>query len=271
MPELPEIETTYRAICQPLLGQTIKSVVIRHHRLRWPLEAHWPLMMKGAKVLSLSRRAKYILVATTQGYLLLHLGMSGRLSLLPRQTPHQKHDHVDCEFGNKLVLRYTDPRRFGAFLWFNSNPDLHPLLCNLGVEPLTQDFNAAFLYQQTRKRKVAIKQLIMNAKIVVGVGNIYANEALFEAGIDPRRLSQSLKLEECAELIKRIKQVLKKAIQAGGTTLKDFLSPGGHAGYFVQVLKVYGKEDKPCFKCQSLLVGIRLHNRATVFCPSCQR
>lgn len=268
MPELPEVETTKQGLI-PLLGQQIMAVHIREHRLRQtvPNELHQAV---GAQCLSLSRRGKYIILQTSQGYILIHLGMSGSLRLCNPQEEYRKHDHVILNIGNQLSLRYHDPRRFGLFLWLNSNPLQHSLLVNLGVEPLESDFTADYLYQKSRNKKLAIKQFIMDSHIVVGVGNIYANEALFAANIHPLTPSNKLHLTDYQRLQQHIYQILNAAIIRGGTTLRDFVNSQGEMGYFQQELMVYGKEGQPCIICQNPLQLVRINNRSTIYCSQCQ-
>lgn len=269
MPELPEVETTCQAIKSVITGQVIHKIILREPRLRWPV----PLSLtklKSATIISVTRRAKYLLLTTHLGTLIIHLGMSGRLNIATLKQPHQKHDHADIVLTNGHILRYTDPRRFGAILWTTTDPLQHPLLKHLGPEPFSNEFKANYLFSRSQKMKTCIKQLIMNAKIVVGVGNIYANEALFTACISPLRKSHSLTMIECQALVKAIRKVLRKAIAAGGTTLKDFLDPTGNPGYFSQELKVYGREHQNCLTCKIQLSSIKIAGRATVYCHSCQ-
>jgi len=270
MPELPEVETTVRAISPVITGLKLKNTVIRNRNLRWKITSGID-KLKDVKIKSVSRRAKYILLNTDQGSIMIHLGMSGRLSILDYGKTPGKHDHVDFIFNKNVVLRYTDPRRFGSVLLITENLEEHPLLSNLGPEPLSKEFTTKYLYDITRNRKAIIKQLIMNHKIVVGVGNIYANEALFLARLSPLRKSYTLTKSECQKLIHSIRTVLKQAIKKGGTTLRDFRSPGGNFGYFVQKLLVYGRENKPCVKCGNPIVVERKNQRSTFFCVKCQK
>jgi len=269
MPELPEVETTCRGIQAILHGNTINRIIIRNHRLRWPIP---PIIkkLKNLKVLKISRRAKYILLETSKGCFIIHLGMSGRLKVVAQNEAIRKHDHVDFILANEKILRYTDPRRFGAILWTSDAPLNHPLFAKLGPEPFAKEFNEKYLFAKANKKKITIKQLIMDQTTVVGVGNIYACEALFVAKLLPTRLSSSLTLDECKQLILAIQKILKQAIKAGGTTLKDFLSIEGNPGYFLQKLLVYGRENKQCVMCNTLLKNIRINQRATVFCENCQ-
>lgn len=270
MPELPEVEVTRLAVENFLKGRRIAGIVVRESRLRWPVS---PLLMQlqDLSVEVVKRRAKYLLVHTHSGTLIIHLGMSGRLYCLEdgKEKP-KKHDHIDIILDNQKILRYTDPRRFGAMLWSTDTIANHPLLCHLGPEPFCHTFNADYLFKKLQGRKTSIKQFIMDQEIVVGVGNIYANEALFLAKILPERAAKTITLLECQRLVPIIQSVLRNAIEHGGTTLKDFASPEGKAGYFVQKLLVYGRAAKKCYQCGAILQAIRLGNRATVFCADCQ-
>ncbi len=270
MPELPEVETTRLGIKPALDGQSIQKIIIREPRLRWPVPDILSTL-RNTKIESITRRAKYILLKTEKGTIILHLGMSGRLCVVEPGTKTEKHDHVDIILSNGKLLRYTDPRRFGSILWTDEDPALHSLLATLGPEPLSNSFNAKYLYLALKRRNIEIKKMLMDQKIVVGVGNIYANEALFISGILPHRSSRTLTLSECATLVSTTKTILKKAIKLGGTTLKDFFSGEGKPGYFKQKLKVYGREGEPCIECQQTLLGILIGQRATVYCSSCQK
>lgn len=271
MPELPEVETTLRGITPHILEQTIKQVVVRNHQLRWPVAKNLPAKLKGQTVLGTRRRGKYLILQLQKGELILHLGMSGSLRWVKLGTAPQKHDHIDWVFSNKLVLRYTDPRRFGAVIWTTTDADQHSLLTHLGPEPLTADFDPDYLFQRSRKRKQSIKNFIMDSKIVVGVGNIYANEALFLAGIRPTKAAGQVTANQYHGLVKAIKKVLLRAIKAGGTTLKDFVGGDGMAGYFKQKLQVYDRDGQPCMICGTTLKGVRIGQRASVYCPECQK
>lgn len=270
MPELPEVETTLRGIQPHIKSQTIAKITVRHHGLRWPIPKTLPAKLKGQSVKSIQRRGKYILLSLPNGTLILHLGMSGSLRILTHDTPPQKHDHLDIIFKNNKILRLTDPRRFGACLWTEEDPALHPLLKHLGPEPLENDFNTDYLWAKAQKRKVGIKTFIMNSQIVVGVGNIYAAEALFAAGIHPNTPTCAVSKVKLGQLVKAIKNILQKAIQKGGTTLKDFVDSDGKPGYFKMELKVYGRKGLPCTKCKTLLEELRLGQRSTVYCRKCQ-
>lgn len=271
MPELPEVETTLNGIRPYLDKQKVTDVIIRHPSLRWPIPANLKTILQNQKVLALERRAKYILMHFKHGTLILHLGMSGKLSVLEKAKLPTKHDHVDIIFNNKICLRFTDHRRFGALLWAEGDASQHLLLKKLGIEPLEKLFDGKYLFSKTQKRKVPIKNLLMNSQIVAGIGNIYAAESLYLAGIHPLAQSASLTLKQCHALVKAIKTVLKKAIKSGGTTLKDFMKSDGTPGYFKLKLNVYGREKANCKKCHTLLTLIRMGNRSTVFCAKCQK
>lgn len=272
MPELPEVETTRQGVSPFLKGAKITQVTIRQFSLRWPIEPKLANILTGQTISQIQRRAKYLLLQCDTGTLIIHLGMSGRLRILDvdNKDELQKHDHVDIELDNGYLLRYTDPRRFGAILWTNDLIEQHPLLINLGPEPLTEDFTAQYLYKQSQSRRCSIKTLIMNGKIVVGVGNIYANEALFLAGIHPKTVAQQLTLEDHVALVNAIKTVLTQAISAGGTTLKDFRKSDGKPGYFAQKLNVYGRVGEACPHCKSTIQHYKETQRATFYCPLCQ-
>ncbi|WP_127471441.1 bifunctional DNA-formamidopyrimidine glycosylase/DNA-(apurinic or apyrimidinic site) lyase [Thiomicrorhabdus aquaedulcis] len=273
MPELPEVETTRKGIQPKTQQQTISHVVIRNASLRWPVDLNLINTLPGLVINSVTRRGKYILLNTPAGSLLMHLGMSGNLRIVPLGTALQKHDHVDIELANQHVLRFNDPRRFGSILWQDQQdgtPLTHPLLAKLGPEPLSDDFNGDYLFAQTRGRKVAIKTWVMNSQMVVGAGNIYANEALFMSHIHPQTLANNLNQSQCDTLAKNIKRVLNAAIKQGGTTLKDFVTPDGKPGYFAQSLNVYGRQDQACLQCQTPIQKVVLNQRATFFCPHCQ-
>lgn len=270
MPELPEVETTRRGIEPHILGKTLTGAVVRDRRLRWPVSPRLNQLLAGKTVQSFQRRGKYLLLGLSSGSVIIHLGMSGSLRILNCKTSPQKHDHVDIVFQNGQCLRLRDPRRFGTVLYTRQNPLKHKLLADLGPEPLGRHFSGDYLFRQSRGKKVAVKLFIMNSKIVVGVGNIYANEALFRAGIHPKRSAGRLSDERCARLTRAIKTVLQAAIKAGGTTLRDFTAEDGRPGYFQQQLHVYGKAGQPCSRCGTLIKRITLGQRATYYCPRCQ-
>lgn len=271
MPELPEVETTCRGIEPHIVHRSVKGVTVRQPKLRWPVPLDLHEQLKGKKLLGVSRRGKYLLLRFSSGHLIVHLGMSGSLRIVSRREDAGFHDHVDVDFGADLVLRLHDPRRFGAVLWTSAPLDQHELLAHLGPEPLLEEFDAAYLYQRSRKRKQAIKTFIMDSKVVVGVGNIYANEALFKAGIRPSRAAGTLSKARVQVLVDEIKAVLSRAISQGGTTLKDFVGGDGKPGYFQQQLLVYGRQGQPCSQCQKPLKETRLGQRSTVYCTNCQR
>ena len=290
MPELPEVETTLRGLVAHLTGQTIADVVIRNAKLRWPIPKHLPRLLRGQAIHSLKRRAKYLLMDCGSGTLILHLGMSGSLRVLPyvmsaapargapvgtpllrSDPPAEKHDHFDLLLGNGTLMRLRDPRRFGAVLWHRGDANAHPLLAKLGPEPLEEYFDARYLHQATRGRSVSIKQCIMDNHVVVGVGNIYANEAMFRAGIRPQLAAGKLSLSRCAKLVEQIRATLSEAISLGGSTLRDFVNSAGQPGYFQQHYWVYGRGDKPCRQCGLLIKQIRQGQRSSYFCRSCQK
>lgn len=270
MPELPEVETTKRGIEPALCGQRIEACIVRNSKLRWPVAPQICQLQPGLLIESVTRRAKYLLIKTPLGHIIIHLGMSGHLRILPIGTPAEKHDHIDLELNNNLCLRYQDPRRFGAWLWTKDDPLQHPLLAKLAPEPLSDTFHGDYLHQAIANRNTAIKALIMNNHHVVGVGNIYANESLFLSGIHPLCAGKNLSLEAAHQLAKTIKKVLSAAIEQGGTTLKDFMSPSGKPGYFSQKLFVYDRANQPCLVCQTPIERAVHFQRASYFCPQCQ-
>ena len=270
MPELPEVETTRRGLEPHLVGVRIHSVIIRHAGLRQPIPAELPRTLPGQTILSLQRRGKYLLLDCGQGWLILHLGMSGSLRILPAATPPEKHDHFDLVLASGQCMRLRDPRRFGAVLWTSAAPETHPLLAKLGIEPLTAEFDGNFLYLATRQRKTAIKPFLMDGHIIVGVGNIYANEALFDAGISPNIAAGRLGKARCVRLVAVIKETLTRAIAAGGSSLRDFVNSAGKPGYFQQQYRVYGRTGQPCPRCGAAVRQIRQGQRSTFYCPGCQ-
>lgn len=271
MPELPEVETTRRGIEPHILHQTVTGVRVRNGKLRWPVPAALPKLLPGTKIQSVTRRGKYLLIDCGSGHLILHLGMSGSLRLVPEAAAAGAHDHVDIAFSSGQVLRLRDPRRFGAVLWTEQDPMAHKLLANLGPEPLLDGFDGAYLYLRSRGRKGAVKQFIMDGQVVVGVGNIYANEALYRAAIHPGRAAGRVSLARYQDLSAAIKNVLAAAIEQGGTTLRDFVGGAGEPGYFRQQLLVYGRGGEPCLNCGARLRETRLGQRSTVYCVACQR
>ncbi|WP_027468281.1 bifunctional DNA-formamidopyrimidine glycosylase/DNA-(apurinic or apyrimidinic site) lyase [Deefgea rivuli] len=271
MPELPEVETTRRGIHDHLLNAKVTELIIRNPRLRWPVPADLPELLSGKTIYSIARRAKYLLLGFEHGTLIIHLGMSGHLRILTEAFPAEKHDHIDLILDNGKRLRYHDPRRFGSWLWCNTPTNEHPLLKDLGPEPLSLTFDSANLAQKLSTRRTAIKQLIMDNHVVVGVGNIYASESLFRARIAPTRSGLSLNDAEISLLVATIKETLNEAIAAGGSTLKDYVDSDGRSGYFMLNSYVYGRADQPCRLCGTIIKTIRQGQRATFYCPQCQQ
>lgn len=270
MPELPEVETTRLGLLS-LQGQTVEAVVIRHPVLRWPIPAQLAQTLPGQRLHTLTRRAKYILAHFDSGTLLLHLGMSGRLCLLSHDEVAGKHDHFDIRFADGRVLRLRDPRRFGAVLWTEEDPARHALLRSLGPEPLEDDFSGAWLYRNLRTRSAPIKNALMDSHLVVGVGNIYASESLFRARIDPRKPAHQLSQADCDRLALEVQSTLRDALQAGGSSLRDFFGADGNPGYFQQNYFVYGRSGQACRVCAGLIATVRLGQRSTFYCAACQR
>ncbi|MCH8498348.1 MAG: bifunctional DNA-formamidopyrimidine glycosylase/DNA-(apurinic or apyrimidinic site) lyase [Marinobacter sp.] len=270
MPELPEVETTRRGIAPYLDQQQITSVVIHDRRLRWPVPDELESLLTGQRVTGVTRRAKYLLITFEHGTLIIHLGMSGSLRVITDQSPRLTHDHVELTLADGTLLRFNDPRRFGCWLW-QAAGEAHPLLAGLGPEPLDPTFTGGYLFRQSRGRKAPIKTFIMDNHVVVGVGNIYANEALFSAGIHPKRAAGRVSADRMARLAEAIRDTLSAAILMGGTTLRDFVNSDGKPGYFAQSLNVYGRAGQPCVSCSQTLKEVRLGQRSTVYCPSCQR
>jgi formamidopyrimidine-DNA glycosylase len=271
MPELPEVETTRRGIAAAVAGQVIENVTVREARLRWRLPGRFAADLVKQKIKSVDRRAKYLLLTLERGTLIVHLGMSGSLRVLPAVTAALKHDHVDIVLNSGYCLRFNDPRRFGSMHYTTDDPLIHPLLKNLAPEPLSDAFDADYLAHKAKRRKVAVKQFIMNGNLVVGVGNIYASESLFRAGIRPSRATGRIKPDEFAQLVKAIKAVLNDAIRAGGTTLRDYVNSDGMPGYFRQKLFVYERAGEPCRKCKTPIKQLRHGQRSTYYCPKCQK
>lgn len=269
MPELPEVETSRRGIEPHIVDATVTAVIIRNRRLRWPISPAVDRNLAGQTITSVGRRAKYLLINTNNGTAILHLGMSGSVFIVDHDTPAGIHDHVDIEFDSGKILRFRDPRRFGSLHW-SKHPLRHKLLINLGPEPLTDGFCGEYLRKKSRGRRVSIKQFIMNAQVVVGVGNIYASEALYLAGINPRRTAGRIALLRYELLASVIKEVLARAITAGGTTLRDFYGGDGEAGYFQQQLQVYGRNGEPCRRCKAEITVIVQGQRSTYYCKRCQ-
>ena len=275
MPELPEVETTRRGIAPHLIGRRITSVLLRRPDLRWPIPAEVGALLPGQRIEDVQRRAKYLLLHTQVGSALLHLGMTGVLRVLPPDAPVGKHDHVDIALEptaavGARILRFTDARRFGCLLW-QAPGTTHELLEDLGPEPLTDAFDGDLLWRMSRGRTAAVKLFLMDNAVVVGVGNIYASEALFAAGIDPRRAAGSVSRARYARLAAEVKRILAWAIERGGTTLRDFINPDGMPGYFMRELQAYGREGEPCRTCGTAIRQVVLGQRSTFWCPSCQK
>jgi len=271
MPELPEVETSCRGIEPHMLNKKIKKVTIRQHKLRWPIPKDLPTLAEGQRVKRIYRRAKYIILQLETGNIIIHLGMSGSLRINSSSTAAEKHDHIDIQLSNNKILRLRDPRKFGCVLWQETDVEQHRLIKPLGPEPLEDDFTAEYLHQKADKRQCAIKALIMNSHIVVGVGNIYASEALFRAGINPKRKAGNISLPRMQKLVDAIKLTLSLAIREGGTTLKDFSGIDGQPGYFAQKLLVYGRTAEACTRCGEPVKQFTQQARSTFYCPKCQR
>lgn len=270
MPELPEVETTRRGLAPHLVGQRVVDVILRRTALRWPIPAAITAELPGQTVVAVTRRAKYLLLDAQSGSALLHLGMSGSLRVLAATTPVRMHDHVDLVLDSGRVLRFNDPRRFGCLLWQPAGT-VHSLLADLGPEPLGDGFDGDYLWRRSRGRQTPVKSFVMDQSVVVGVGNIYAAEALFRAGIHPLRAAGKISRDRYARLAIAAKAILNQAIARGGTTLRDFIAPDGAPGYFEQELAVYGRAGEVCKVCGTILRGQALGGRATVWCPRCQR
>ncbi len=272
MPELPEVEITRRGVAGPLTGHRVSDVIVRNGALRWPVPAHLSVSLPGQTLRAIDRRAKYLLLRFEHGTLILHLGMSGSLRVLDAGTPPEKHDHVDIVFSEPaLVLRLRDPRRFGAVLWHEGRDHDHSLLAGLGPEPLGEAFDGVTLHRALARRQCAIKLAIMDSSVVVGVGNIYASESLFRARIRPGTAAHRLTRPQTARLAGEIRQTLRDALAAGGSTLRDFMHADGQPGYFQQTYFVYGRAGEPCRVCATPIRSRRMSNRSTFFCPVCQR
>lgn len=279
MPELPEVETTKSGIAPHITGKAVSKLVIRQPKLRWPIPDELAGLIKNQSVLNVRRRAKYLLVdvgsektGKLKGTVIIHLGMSGSLRVIEGKVPApEKHEHFDLVFKSGPTLRFTDPRRFGACLWQDAKDEESPLLDHLGPEPLSDEFNGDYLFEKSRKRTSAIKTFIMDQKIVVGVGNIYASESLFLSGINPKKAAGKVSKAKYQALANSIKQVLAKAIADGGTTLKDFVGSDGKPGYFAQQLRVYGRAGESCIQCDTKIKQITQGQRSTFYCPNCQK
>jgi formamidopyrimidine-DNA glycosylase len=271
MPELPEVETTRRGLEPHVVGRRIRDVVVRNPNLRWPVPRDLARHLKGEEVRAIRRRGKYLLFDCREGHLLVHLGMSGRLTIVPAESPARKHDHIAVRLEGSKALRLTDPRRFGAMLWLSGPAERHALLEGLGLEPFDRGFDGKALHALARGRKVAVKQFLMNSRIVTGVGNIYANEALFHARVHPSRPVGRISSERWDRIAAAVRATLARAVEKGGTTLRDFASADGEPGYFLPDCAVYGREGKPCPRCGTRIKAIRQGQRSTFYCPKCQR
>jgi formamidopyrimidine-DNA glycosylase len=270
MPELPEVETTRRGIRPALAGRTVTGMVLRERRLRWPVPRGLPSKLAGQRILDVRRRAKYLLIELERGTLIAHLGMSGSLRVMPASTPPLTHDHYDLLLDSGRCLRFNDPRRFGCLLWVIGDPAQHRLLVDLGPEPLEPGFDAAYLAARARGRRVAVKQFLMDQRVVVGVGNIYASEALHRAGVDPRRAAGRVSVAKLERVVMAVREVLHEAIRHGGTTLRDYVNADGAPGYFSQDLLVYERAGQPCRRCGGAIRQLVQGQRSTYFCPACQ-
>lgn len=271
MPELPEVETTRRGLAPLLVNQRIDTAVVRNRALRQPVPRNLPRLLAGATIRKLTRRGKYLLFECDNGTLILHLGMSGRLWVVNRTTPAERHDHFDLVLDNGTVVRLRDPRRFGLVLWHQGDPLTHPLLAAIGPEPFSAEFGGALLHRVTRNRSAAIKQVLMDSHVVAGVGNIYANEALFRSGIHPATAARRIALARYQKLAQNVRHTLELAISAGGSSLRDYVGSNGLAGNFQSQFLVYGRAGQPCQRCGSMIKEIRQGQRATFYCPRCQR
>jgi formamidopyrimidine-DNA glycosylase len=270
VPELPEVETTRRGIAPHLIGRRIEELLLRNRALRWPVPPSLPRVLRGQRVDDVARRAKYLLFETEAGHVIVHLGMSGSLRVLPRGTPVRKHDHVDLVLDSGKLLRFNDPRRFGCWLW-QPRGRTHTLLADLGPEPLSDAFDGDHLWRLSRGRRAPVKNFLMDQRVVVGVGNIYAAEALFKAGIAPTRRAGLVARERYRMLADAVREILRHAIRRGGTTLRDFVRPDGEPGYFEQELFVYGRAGERCKNCRTLLKSTIVGQRSSVWCPRCQK
>lgn len=271
MPELPEVETTRRGIQSHLLNKTVQKVIIRQPKLRWPIPEQLPTLLHKKAASAVKRRGKYLLITFPNGTLIIHLGMSGSLRICSSKLAPEKHDHFEICLDDGNSLRLRDPRRFGAVLWTEEDVDQHSLLNNLGPEPLEMQFDGRHLHEKAKGRRLPIKTFIMDSKIVTGVGNIYASESLFLAGINPQQAAGKISLKRLQRLAEAIKEILKRAIEQGGTTLRDFVNESGNPGYFQQQLTVYGRAGEPCVNCSSIIKKMTFGQRSTFYCPNCQR
>ncbi len=271
MPELPEVETTRRGIEPHVIGRTIEALEVYERRLRWPVARTLPARLAGRRIVGVGRRAKYLLIRLDAGALIVHLGMSGSLRILAADTPRLRHDQYDLRLDSGRVLRFNDPRRFGSLHYTDADPGEHRLLRNLAPEPFDAAFDTEYLWRITRDRRLAVKQLLMNSRLVVGVGNIYANEALFRAHVRPARQARRLTRAEAVRLVRAVRSVLTQAIREGGTTLRDYVGADGSPGYFRQKLYVYERAGQPCRRCGAAIRHRTQQGRSSYYCPSCQR
>jgi formamidopyrimidine-DNA glycosylase len=271
MPELPEVETTRRGIERTARGRHISEFRIYDHRLRWPVDRSLPQQLAAQQIVEVDRRAKYLLLRLTRGTLILHLGMSGSLRVLPQTTARISHDQFDLLLDSGQTLRFNDPRRFGSLHYTTDDPSEHKLLRSLAPEPFDDVFDTDYLFRITRRRSAAIKQVLMNGRLVTGVGNIYASEALFRARVSPKKAARRLTRAECARIVRAVRATLKAAIRAGGTTLRDYVGTEGNPGYFRQKLYAYERDGKACRVCATLIRKITQGQRSTYYCPRCQR
>ena len=275
MPELPEVETTLNGIRPCLLGSRIARLIVRERRLRWPIDARLEEKVRGRTITAMRRRGKYMLINLDHGGLLMHLGMSGSFRVLARDTAaakiYDRHDHYDLVTDRGRIVRYRDPRRFGCLLWTAGDPMTHERIRVLGIEPLESRFNGEYLRTAARGRTLAVKNLLMNGRVVVGVGNIYASEALFDAGIHPLRGSHRISEARYQRLTASVQKILAAAIRRGGSTIRDFAGADGNPGYFEQELMVYGREGAPCYQCGTPIRNRTIGQRSSFYCPECQR
>jgi formamidopyrimidine-DNA glycosylase len=271
MPELPEVETTRRGLAPLVCGTTIAAVVVRNRALRKPIPRDLARNLTGRRIDALERRAKYLLFRAGDGTLIVHLGMSGRLWVVPANTVPETHDHLDLALANGYIVRLRDPRRFGLVLWQTGDPLKHKLLRDIGPEPFSAAFSAEWLYRETRARSGALKNALMDSHLIAGIGNIYANEALFRAGINPQRPARRIGLARYAVIVDKLRETLTEAIAAGGSSLRDYVNSEGKAGYFQDRFLVYGRAHQPCFTCGTPIRGLVLGQRSTFYCPLCQR
>ena len=271
MPELPEVETVRQGLSLYLIDKCIRKVVVRQRRLRYPVSKGLEQKIKGLCIKAIERRAKYLLIRFESGCLIYHLGMSGSLRILDKTSTAGAHDHVDICLDDGRLLRFRDPRKFGSILWTSKDPMKHKLLRDLGPEPLSTNFNGEYLYWMSQGRKLAIKSFLMDSRIVVGIGNIYASEALFKARVHPRRAAGKISHTRYESIVQAVRVTLKNAIKEGGTTLRNFVAEDGRPGYFKRVLNVYQRADQPCLSCKTPIRVMRIAQRSTFYCPRCQR